>query len=51
MDDKWFARVEAMAATLEDFDLHVPELTTDARERLTAARQRLEAEKGRGLGA
>ena len=48
-DHKWFARlvvVEAMIAALEDLDLHPPEMTADARERLATARKTLDAEKG-----
>lgn len=48
-DHKWFARVvvvEAMVAALEDLNLHAPKLDAAARERLAAARQALEAEKG-----
>ena len=48
-DHKWFTRVvvvEAMVAALEDLNLHVPELTAEARDRLAAAKRALEAEKG-----
>ena len=48
-DHKWFTRVvvvEAMIAALEDLNLHVPELTAEARDRLAAAKRALEGEKG-----
>jgi len=46
-DNKWFTHlviVETIVAALEDLDLHYPEMTPEARARLTEVRRKLQAE-------